>query len=94
MASMPPRLLGLAYVGKARPVPALPNRLISRGWPRLAEAQGSLEHALALKERPPERQLAEVRGGDDPLCQLHTDADDHGHPKLAWCGAAAQYGYG
>ena len=29
-------------------------------WPRLAGASGRLQHGLALKERPPERQLAEV----------------------------------
>ena len=38
-------------------VPAVvrPKRLIGRGWPRLAEARGSLRHAPARRERPPGR---------------------------------------
>ena len=33
----------------------------SAQWPRPAEARGSLEHDVALsRERPPERQLADV----------------------------------
>ena len=30
--------------------PARPKRLSGRGWPRLAEARGSLEHDLPLRE--------------------------------------------
>ena len=42
-----------------RPAFMQPNRLIDRGWPRLAEAPGSLRHDLALKAASGE-QLAEA----------------------------------
>eukprot|EP00964_Phaeocystis_antarctica_P065847 scaffold39775_cov54-Phaeocystis_antarctica.AAC.5 len=41
------------YQGRCgRPARMWPKRLIGRGWPRLAEACGSLEHDLALREPP------------------------------------------
>ena len=36
------------------------NAAQAADWPRLAEARGSLEHDLALRDRPLESQLAEV----------------------------------
>ena len=57
----PPENSGSRYgaMWKTRPIwPA--SAAEAADWPRLAEARGSLEHDLALRDRPLESQLAEV----------------------------------
>ena len=65
--------------------PVRPKRLIGRGWPRLAEARGSLKHDLALKTKgasgePAGRGLSQLvyHLGARPACGHDRPARDTG----------------